>query len=161
MSRTAIILNHPTFKVADTLAGLAAGDAFECQITAASIDPSPATNTIPATGCEGPTNSPGKTGWSISIAWLQDWGADPSLSEYAFTNDTLPKFYELTLDSIGLPGLVATGEAYVQAGAYGGTFGDGSAANTSAVWGCLAKPTITIPATLEAAAARDTENEFA
>jgi len=140
--RNVITLNNPTVTFADTEAGLAAGDAFQCQITAATITPQPVYNTIPSTGCAGASQSPGRTGWQIDLAWLQDWGADPSMSRYAFDRDTDLVWYQFTLDSIGLPDEVATGQAYVSAGAYGGTFGDGSAAAATATWPCLDKPDI-------------------
>ena len=145
MAREVIVLNNPIVKFADTEAGLTAGDAFECQITSAVLTPTPVYNTVPATGCAGASQSPGRTGWGLVVAWLQDWGADPSMSYYAYINDTLPKFYSMTLDSIGLPDQVATGECYVSAGAYGGTFGDGSAAVATATWPCLAAPVIPAP----------------
>jgi hypothetical protein len=142
VARNVIILNNPKVKFAATSAGLAAGDAFECQITSAAITPQPVYNTIPATGCAGATQSPGRTGFQLELAWLQDWGSDPSMSAYAWTNDGLPVWYSLDLDTIGLPGEQATGQAYATAGGYGGTFGDGSAAATTATWPCLDKPAI-------------------
>jgi len=145
MARNVITLNRPIVKFADTEAGLAAADAFECQITSAVLTPQPVYQTVPATGCAGASQSPGLTGWQLDVAWLQDWGSDPSMSQYAFDNDGLRKWYSLTLDSIGLPDTVATGEAYVAAGAFGGTFGDGSAAVATATWPCLAKPEISEP----------------
>ena len=145
MSRNVIVLNNPIVKFADTEAGLTTGDAFECQITSAVLTPTPVYNTIPATGCAGASQSPGRTGWGLVVAWLQDWGSDPSMSWYAFEHDTELKWYSVTLDSIGLPDQVATGELYVSAGAYGGTFGDGSAAVATATWPCTDKPTIPAP----------------
>jgi hypothetical protein len=142
MARNAIILNNPHVRFADTEAGLGAADAFECQITSAALTPQPQYNTIPATGCAGATQSPGRTGWQLDLAWLQDWGSDPSMSAYAYAHDALPVWYELELDSIGLPGEKATGQAYATAGAYGGTFGDGSAATATATWPALAAPSI-------------------
>lgn len=151
MARTAIVINNPIFKLASTQAGLSSGTAYECQLTSAAITPQPVTNTIPATGCAPATQSPGKTGWQLDLAWLQDWTASQGgLSGYAFTNDTLPKWFSLALDSVGAPSVVATGQVYVVAGAYGGTFGDGSAAPATATWPMLDKPAITLPATLEA-----------
>ena len=143
MSRNVIVLNNPIVTFADTEAGLTTGDPFQCQLTSAVLTPTPVYQTIPATGCAGASQSPGLTGWGFVVSWLQDWGSDPSMSQYAFDNDTLPKWYSFTLDSIGLPDTVATGELYVSAGAYGGTFGDGSAATATATWPCLAKPAIT------------------
>lgn len=145
MPRNVITLNNPTVTFADTEAGLDAGDPFQCQITSAVLTPQPVYQTVPATGCAGASQSPGITGWQLDVAWLQDWGSDPSMSRYAFDNDGLRKWFSITLDSIGLPDVEATGELYVAAGAYGGTFGDGSAAVATATWPLLAKPEIPAP----------------
>src|SRR4029450_2791076 len=137
MARTAITLNNPIVKFADDQLSLATAPAFECQITSAVITPVPVTNTIPSTGCASSTEPPGRTGFQIDLGWLQDWGATNSMSEYAWDNDTQLKWYSLALDSIGLPGQSFEGQAYVVAGAVGGTFGDGSAAVATATWPCL------------------------
>jgi hypothetical protein len=148
MARNVLILNNPKVTFADTEAGLTTGDAFECQITSAMLTPQPVYNTIPATGCAGASQSPGRTGWQLDVAWLQDWGSDPSMSWFAFENDGVLMWYSVTLDSIGMPDQVATGQAYVAAGAYGGTFGDGSAAVATATWPCTDKPDIPAPTPL-------------
>ena len=150
MPRTLITLNNPILKLADSQAGLAAGTAYECQLTSATITPQPQFNTIPATGCAPATQSPGRTGWQLDMAWLQDWtAAAGGLSGYAYTNDGKPKWFSLTLDST-VPTVKAEGQIYVVAGQYGGVFGDGSAAPANATWPCLDKPTITTPVTLAA-----------
>jgi hypothetical protein len=156
MARKAIVLNHPTLKVATTQAGIATGQSVECQIISATLTPQPKYTTIPATGCAGESQSPGLTGWELDLTWLQDWAATAaqSLSQFAYDNDGLPVWYELTLDSIGLAGFKAAGSAYCASGAVGGTFGDGSAAQSgNVVWPCVAKPTITPPTTFAADAA--------
>ena len=101
MPREAITLNNPTFKVADTELGLASGTAYECQITSAVLTPQPVTNTIPATGCAPQAQSPGRTGWQLNLAWLEDWftAAGGGLSSFAYDNDGMPTWYELTLDT--------------------------------------------------------------
>lgn len=153
MARTVITINNPIFKLADSEAGLTSGTAYECQLTSAAITPQPVSNTIPATGCAPATTSPGRTGYQLDLAWLQDWtAAAGGLSGYAYNNDTLPKWFSLALDSVGAPTVVATGQVYVVAGAYGGTFGDGSAAPATASWPCLDKPAITLPTTTAAEA---------
>lgn len=157
MARTVLVLNNPTFKVADTEAGLATGQAFECQLTSAVITPQPVTNTIPATGCAPATNSPGRTGYNLDLAWLQDWNAaGGGMSGFAFLHDGESKWFELVADKTATPQVVATGQAYVVSGGLGGTFGDGSAAATTATWPCLDKPEITTPT---AAAAGTVEGE--
>lgn len=143
MARNVLILNNPTLTLADTLLGLDTGDPFECQVTSAVLTPTPVYNTIPATGCSGASQSPGRTGWGFVVAWLEDWGADPSLSQYAFDNDTAPVFYRFVPDQVQYPNLKAEGQVYMSAGAMGGTFGDGSAAPATATWPCLDTPDIT------------------
>lgn len=158
MSRTVITLNNPILKLADDEAGLAAStEVFECQLTSAVITANPVFNTIPATGCAPASQSPGKTGYQLDLAWLQDWTAPGGgLSGYAMENDGLKKWFSFTLDSVGAPAVVATGEVFVVAGGFGGTFGDGSAAATTATWPCVDTPTIT-PATLAAEAEAEPE----
>ena len=147
MPRTVLTLNNPIFKVADNEAGLTAGEAYECQLTSAVITPVPVFNTVPATGCAPAAQSPGRTGFNLDLAWLQDWTAPGGgLSGYAWDNDTEAKWFSLAVDSVGAPTVVATGQAYVVAGGYGATFGDGSAAATTATWPCLDKPDIVTPA---------------
>lgn len=142
MARNAIQLTNPLVTFADTEAGLTSGDPFQCQITSAVLTPTPKYSVVPATGCAGESQAPGATGWGLVVSWLQDWGSDPSMSRYCYDNDTLRKWYSFTLDSIGLPGEIATGECYISAGAYGGTFGDGSTAVATATFPCVDKPDI-------------------
>ena len=147
MAREVITLNNPVFKLADTEAGLAAGQAYECQLTSATITSTPVMNTIPSTGCAPESDSPGRTKFSIDLAWLQDWSAPAGgLSGFAYTNDTARKFFSFTLDSVNAPTVIATGEVFVVAGGFGGVFGDGSAAATTATWPCVDKPDIALPA---------------
>jgi hypothetical protein len=144
MPRTVIVLNNPIVKLADTQAGLTAGTAFECQITSAAVTASANYQTIPATGCAPQAQSPGRTSFSFDVAWLQDWtAAGGGMSQYAMDNDGLPKWFEFTADSVGAPTVKATGQVYVAAGSYGGTFGDGSPATSTSSWPCLDTPVIT------------------
>ncbi len=159
MARTVITLNKPIFKLADSEAALTAGDAYECQLTSATIVANPNFNTIPATGCAGATQSPGTTGWQLDLNWLQDWTAPGGgLSGFAYTHDTEPKWFSFTLNKDD-PTVVATGEVFVVAGGYGGTFGDGTPAAASATWPCLDKPDITLPADTVTAEATQPEAE--
>lgn len=144
MPRTLLVLTNPKFRVADTEAGLSAGDAYECQLTSAVITANPVFNTIPATGCAPATQSPGKTGYQLDLAWLQDWNAPGGgLSGYAFNNDALPKWFQLIPDNVGAPTVKAEGQCYVVSGGFGGVMGDGSAAATTSTWPLLDKPVIT------------------
>ena len=154
MPRTVIPLTNPIFKVADTEAGLTGGQAYECQLTSAVITASANFTTIPPTGCAPAAQSPGQTSWALDLAWLQDWTASGGgLSFYAYENDAQPVWFSLALDSVGAPTVVATGQAYVTAGSFGGTFGDGSPAAATAQWPCLDKPTIIAPVVLAAGTA--------
>ena len=147
MARTVITLNRPVFKLADSEAGLTSGATYECQLTSATITANPQFQTIPATGCAPSSQSPGLTQWQLDMAWLQDWSAPGGgLSGYAYTHDTEQKWFSFQL-SADDPTVVATGQVFVVAGGYGGTFGDGSAAAASSTWPCVDKPDITLPAT--------------
>lgn len=153
MPRTVIPIIDPILKVADTEAGLALGDAYECQLTSAVIVGSPNFNPIPATGCAPAAQTPGASSWQLDLAWLQDWTAPGGgLSFYAFDNDTAEVWFSLAIDSVGNPTVVATGHGYVTAGAYGGEIGGVPAAAT-ATWPLLEKPDIVVPAPVAATAA--------
>src|SRR6478735_3779851 len=104
MARTAIILNHPEVTFADTQAGLATSATFECQLISAVITPAPVYNTIPATGCAGATQSPGRTGFSLDLTWLTDWGATDSLSQFAWDNDGKAVWFRFTDDGSAAAG---------------------------------------------------------
>lgn len=161
MARTVMIFNNPIFKLATTQAGLTAGTAYQCQLTRAEVVASPNFNTIPATGCVPATQSPGLSSWELQIDWLEDWSASlGGLSAFAYTNDGKPMWYELTADA-ATPTTKATGQCYVTSGSFGGTFGDGSAADTTGTWPCVDKPVITFPSTLAATEAEEAEDAVA
>lgn len=145
MARTVITLINPTFVVADDEAGLATGEAFECQLTTAQLVPAAVTNQIPATGCAPVSNVPGKSSWGLSLAWLQDW-TDPGggLSNYCIVNEATLKWFELVLDVAGAPTVAATGQVYVAAGQFGGVFG-GPPAPATATWPVLGTPVFVVP----------------
>jgi hypothetical protein len=156
MARVVMILNNPSLKVATTQAGLLTGQAVECQTTSARVTVAPVYQTIPATGCAGATQSPGLSGYALELAWLDDWNvATPGgLSYFAWANDGKQVWFELTPDKAAAAQKV-TGSAFCAAGGYGGTFGDGSPANSTATWPCVDKPTA--PAPVVAAAEADAE----
>jgi hypothetical protein len=80
---------------------------------------------------------------------LQDWtDSAGGLSGFAYTHDTEPKWFSLSLNDATTP--LATGQAYVVAGSYGGEVG--APLTTDVVWPCLDKPDITMPTTVAAAA---------
>lgn len=149
VTRSAIVINAPKVTLATTQAGLSTGQAAECQIMSAVLTPQPTLNTLPATGCAGPSQSAGISGWTLDLTWLEDWNRTvaTSLSQFAFANDGKVVWYKFELDTIGMSGGSATGSAYCVTGGYGGTFGDGTPAQTSATWPCVDKPTIVPPTT--------------
>ena len=61
---------------------------------------------------------------------------------YAYANDTLSKWFSLTLDGATEP--IATGQVRIVAGSYGGDAGTPLTATQT--WPCVAKPDITVPA---------------
>jgi hypothetical protein len=147
MAREVMVWNKPTVVFATTEAGLTDGTAGECQITSASLEPQPVYATIPATGCAGASQSPGLTGYNLVLNWLQDWTkpADESLSRFAWDNDGLPVWVEVT-PNVDDPTVSMTGQFFATSGGFGGTFGDGSAAATTATWPAVSKPDIVSPA---------------
>lgn len=146
MPRVVMVLNQPTLKVATTQAGLATGQAVECQVTSAIVVANANFTTIPATGCAGATQSPGATGWQLDLAWLQDWGVGTpgGLSYFALTNDGKAVWFELTPDK-AVASQKITGNAYCTAGSYGGEFGSGAPAVSTATWPMLAGPAVPTP----------------
>jgi hypothetical protein len=138
---------NPTLKVADTEAELAAGTGYECQITSAVISASVTFQTIPPTGCAGPSQSPSAPTYSLTIDWLQDWSAPGGgLSKWAEDHAGLPAWVELVPNTADAA-TKATGPVTVVPGSFGGTFGDGSAGMAGApVWGFTDRPTFVVPA---------------
>jgi hypothetical protein len=150
---------RPTVKIATTQAGLTAGLAVECQLNSSVLTPVPSTVTIPPTGCAPATNAPGTTGWQLDVAWLQDWTAGDdteSLSRFAFEHDTEPVWVQLIPNAADVTNSAMTGQFFMVSGGYGGVFGDGSAAATTATWPAVDKPTVA-PAVVALAAADDEE----
>lgn len=146
---TVILITDGSLKLADDEAGLALGEAFECQVTEAAINAVPNLTTVPATFCSGEAQAPAATGWALALSWLQDWTAPGGgLSGYAFTNDTVEKWFELKLDKDDTTP-VATGQVRLVAGAFGGAAGTPLPA--SAEWPLSAKPDITLAAPVAAA----------
>jgi hypothetical protein len=145
--------NNPTVVIAATQAELDTAPAVECQITSAMLTPQPVYNTVPATGCAGASQSPGRTGFQLDLAWLQDWTIEDGLSRYAYDNDASSAWVRIIHDSTVLAAnqVDMEGQFFVAAGGFGGTFGDGSAGATTAAWPAVDKPTITTPAPIAAA----------
>jgi hypothetical protein len=146
MPRTVMVLNQPTLKVSTTQAGLATGQAVECQVTSAVITASPNFSTIPPTGCAPSAQSPGATSFALDLAWLQDWsvGTPGGLSWFALQNDGKAVWFELTPDKTVSTQKV-TGNAYCVTGSYGGEFGTGNPATATATWPMLTGPAVPTP----------------
>lgn len=151
---TVIVITNAHLMLGDTAAdvvpGTGTGGAFECQVTSAAINATPNLQTVPATFCAGESQAPGASGWELALTWLQDWTVADGLSFYAFANDTLSKFFSLTLDDSTAP--VCTGEVYIVAGSYGGDAATPLVATQT--WPLLAKPDITPPTGTQTARVR-------
>lgn len=155
---TVIVITNAKFLLGDAAAdvdppGTGTGKAFECQISSAAINATPNMQTVPATFCSPESQAPAATGFELALTWLQDWtassaGVPGSLSAYALANDTLTKYFSLTL--VGTAAPIATGQCRVVAGAYGGDAG--TPLTATAVWPLVGKPTISEPTMAQAAA---------
>jgi len=151
-----IVITNGVLKLADDEAGLATGEAYECQTTSAAINATPNLQTVPATFCAPSSQVPAATGFELAITWLQDWSAPGGgLSKYAFDNDTLTKAFSLALDDGTTP--LATGSVRIVAGAYGGDAGTPLVSTTT--WPLVNKPTITVPADVVTMAAPESEDD--
>lgn len=137
-------LDNPIFKLADTEAGLAAGEAFECQLTSAALVPTVSKTVVPATGCAPASSTPSRASWALQLAWLQDWTAagGGGLSGYAYAEEGELKWFSFTADNLGFPLVVAKGQVWVTPTAFGGAFG-GAPALATATWDTSGKPVIT------------------
>ena len=143
---TVIVVTNAKLMLGDTAAdvvppGTGTGDAFECQVTSAAINATPNLQQVPATFCAPASQVPAATGFELAVTWLQDWTDPDGLSFYAFANDTLSKYFSLTL--VGSTEPIATGQVRIVAGSYGGDAG--TPLTTTQTWPCVNKPTITPP----------------
>jgi hypothetical protein len=145
MSQTLMVFNKPTLVVATSQADIATGLSVECQVNSAHLTPAPSYATIPSTGCTGAQQVPGITAYALALAWLTDWTAGDeteSLSRFAYAHDGEQVYVELTPNADDVTNSKMSGTFWCAAGGYGGTFGDGAAAATTASWPALGKPTI-------------------
>jgi hypothetical protein len=143
VARTILTINDGTVKFADTQGGLTSATDYKCQVTSAAINSVANDNPVPATFCEGASSVPGKSGWELALAWLQDWNvAGGGLSKYLFDNETLLKWVEIRSTTSSTP--YAQGQVYLKAGPFLGEAG-GVPAPASVTMGMYAKPTITTP----------------
>lgn len=141
--RTVMVMTQALLKIADTEAELVTATEYQCVTTSAAITTTPNVQTVPATGCEGPANTPSKSTFDLALSWLQDWSAPGGgLSGYAWDHETELKWFSLEPEDGGP--VSAVGQVYVVPGPYLGDMGTPLLA--SATWNCFAKPTITFPA---------------
>lgn len=129
---------------ADTQAGLGSGVNYSCQVTSAAVNIVDNDSAVPATFCEGPSSVPGKPGYELAIAWLQDWNASGGgLSKYLNDNKTLMKWFRFKPIAGAEPTCI--GQVMVKGGALGGE-GGGAPAPAATTMRLLAEPAITVPA---------------
>lgn len=99
---------------------------YQCQITTASLDPTPNLNPVDATWCAPATQVPAPTSYTLNVTAYQDWGKTESLSQFLFDHDTELATFEidgLVVTDAGAVPAVASGEVRLVAGTYGGAAG--------------------------------------
>lgn len=132
--------NSGTIKIA--VAGDTLDADYGCQITNMSIEPEQNTSDRPGTYCAPPTSVPGRSSWAMSFDFLQDWGADPSLSQFTYDHDgELCDFEFVPTGASSVP--PCTGQVYVTATAFGGEPGESWA--TTGSWPIEGVPVMTPP----------------
>jgi hypothetical protein len=145
-----VVLNikDATVKFGVDSTALTSAPDFTCQVTSAAIKANPKLQTVAATFCAAESQIPAASGWQMDLAWLQDWGATDSMSQFMFDHDTDLMMFEITPVDPAAPG--ATGSCYVVAGDYLGAAGTVLVA--TATCPLPVKPTITAPGALASAA---------
>jgi hypothetical protein len=118
------------------------GEGWMCQVTSAALTSSPSTTTttIPATFC-GPARdipTPGETGYTVDVSFLQDPQIRAGLSSFLYINDTAEAYFLLGLDGDNPP--KAAGRVRLAAGNFGGTARDNLTADVSL--GCTRRPDV-------------------
>lgn len=155
MPQYRLIPEDITIKFADTLADIGTADEYQCQVTHASVDPTLAYNTTPATGCTGETQQlKVPIPWVLNLAWLQDWSAPGGgLANYANANAGAIKYFEYgpTNDAT----LKVTGNVEVAPVGFAGDMGVVSIAGPVA-WQVQGQPTFTTPVAAPLAAGAKT-----
>jgi hypothetical protein len=118
------------------------GEGWVCQVTSAALTSSPSTTTttIPATFC-GPARdvpTPGETGYTVDVSFLQDPQIRAGLSSFLYVNDTDEAYFYLGLDGDNPP--KAAGRLRLAAGNFGGGARTNLTADVSL--GCIRRPDI-------------------
>jgi len=154
MAQTRLIPENITIKFADDAASLTAAPDYKCQVTHASVDPTLAYNTTPATGCSGEVQQlKVPVPWVLNLTWLQDWnGAAGGLAGYSNTNAGKIKYFEYhpTTDAT----LKVTGQVEVAPVGFAGDMGVVSLAGPVG-WNVQGAPVFTTPTATAAAADED------
>jgi hypothetical protein len=154
--RQTIVVNAATVKFADTEAGLAAADSYECVVTGAGFTPTANTVEVPATGCAPKSSTAAASSWVLNIAWLQDWQSPGGgLSGFMHDNDAAKKWVHVEPTTPVLP--AATAEVTIVAGPVYGEFG--ALLVATATCAAAAKPALTLPVAAGAAAAQDDDDD--
>ena len=144
MTQYRLIPGDISIKFADTEAALAASPEYQCQVTHASVDPTLAYNTTPATGCTGEQQQlKVPVPWTLNLTWLQDWTAPGGgLANYANENAGQIKFFEYSPTSD--PTLKVAGSVEVAPVGFAGDMGTVSLAGPVA-WAVQGQPVFTTP----------------
>jgi hypothetical protein len=141
MPATVIVITNASLKLADDPTGLTTAPDFQCQVNSAAINANANLQTVAATFCSPEAQVPAATGYELALTFLQDWTDATGLSFYLFENDTMEKYFSLSLDDQTAP--LAEGVLRCVAGAYGGDAGTPLQADV--VLPIQGKPTITKP----------------
>jgi len=151
MTQTRLIPENITIKFADDAATLTTAPDYKCQVTHASVDPTLAYNTTPATGCSGEVQQlKVPIPWVLNLTWLQDWSAPGGgLANYANVNAGKIKFFEYSPTSDAT--LKVSGTVEVAPVGFAGDMGVVSLAGPVA-WQVQGQPTFATPAALPLAA---------
>lgn len=118
------------------------GEGWVCQVTSAALTSSPSTTTVtvPATFC-GPARdipTPGETGYTVDVSFLQDPQIRAGLSSFLYVNDTAEAYFYLGLDGDNPP--KAAGRVRLTAGNFGGGARTNLTADVS--FGAIRRPDI-------------------
>lgn len=131
---------------ADTAAELESAPDYKCQVQNATVTPNPSFTTVPATGCQGQTQTLDlPVPETLDLTWLQDWSAPGGgLANYCRLNAGQVKFFRYVPDG-AIVGLTVEGQVELVPVALGGDMGVPSVAGpvSMAIQGSA---TVTVPA---------------
>lgn len=110
----------------ELVGGTPPGVDYQCQVTTASLDPTPNLQAVDATLCAPATQQPVASSFVLTLVWYQDWGKTDSLSQFLLDHDTELATFEidgLAVTDAGAIRQVASGTVALVTGAYGGAAG--------------------------------------